>query len=175
MLECYIKKKWNLFSKTIDSKTIVGPIEELPSFCFYPGSNDCESRCILRLNVSPCPRLSGQVGDPCFRSPDCSPGLCCARHFWTRICKSVLQEGQVCTRRRRNSRGLELFQRCPCGAGLSCRALRGRNARSSPSSSLMAAAKSKFTASFSRHAAPLSSPAEKPTPSKARLHMCQKN
>ncbi|KAL6118206.1 uncharacterized protein ACO6RY_03052 [Pungitius sinensis] len=122
----------------------------------------------------------GQVGDPCLRSPDCSPGLCCARHFWTRICKSVLQEGQVCTpRRRRGSRGPELFQRCPCGAGLGCRTLRGRNARSSSSSSLMAAAKSKFTASFSRHASPLtsplSSPADKSTPSKARLHMCQKN
>uniref|UniRef100_A0A8C6SXX5 Dickkopf N-terminal cysteine-rich domain-containing protein n=1 Tax=Neogobius melanostomus TaxID=47308 RepID=A0A8C6SXX5_9GOBI len=68
----------------------------------------------------------GQVGDPCLRSLDCSDGLCCARHFWTRICKPVLQEAQVCTRQRRKGaqRGLELFQRCPCGPGLSCRALR---------------------------------------------------
>uniref|UniRef100_A0A3B4WT57 Uncharacterized protein n=1 Tax=Seriola lalandi dorsalis TaxID=1841481 RepID=A0A3B4WT57_SERLL len=66
-----------------------------------------------------------QVGDPCLRSSDCSDSLCCARHFWTRICKPVLREGQVCTRqRRKGNHGLELFQRCPCGDGLSCRTLR---------------------------------------------------
>uniref|UniRef100_A0A665U3F4 Uncharacterized protein n=1 Tax=Echeneis naucrates TaxID=173247 RepID=A0A665U3F4_ECHNA len=67
----------------------------------------------------------GQVGDPCLRSSDCSDSLCCARHFWTRICKPVLREGQVCTRhRRKGNHGLELFQRCPCGPALSCGALR---------------------------------------------------
>uniref|UniRef100_A0A3Q2C6Q2 Dickkopf-related protein 2-like n=1 Tax=Cyprinodon variegatus TaxID=28743 RepID=A0A3Q2C6Q2_CYPVA len=67
----------------------------------------------------------GQVGDPCLRSSDCSDSLCCARHFWTRICKPVLREGQVCTRQRRKGhQGLELFQRCSCGEGLACRALR---------------------------------------------------
>uniref|UniRef100_A0A3Q3FHG5 Uncharacterized protein n=1 Tax=Labrus bergylta TaxID=56723 RepID=A0A3Q3FHG5_9LABR len=66
----------------------------------------------------------GQVGDPCLRTSDCSDGLCCARHFWTRICKPVLREGQVCTRhRRKGNHGLELFQRCSCGDGLSCRTL----------------------------------------------------
>uniref|UniRef100_A0A3P9PJS8 Dickkopf-related protein 2-like n=1 Tax=Poecilia reticulata TaxID=8081 RepID=A0A3P9PJS8_POERE len=65
----------------------------------------------------------GQLGDPCLRSSDCSDTLCCARHFWARICKPVLREGQVCTRQRRKGhQGLELFQRCSCGDGLTCRA-----------------------------------------------------
>nr|XP_033465033.1 dickkopf-related protein 2-like [Epinephelus lanceolatus] len=130
----------------------------------------------------------GQVGDPCLRSSDCSDALCCARHFWTRICKPVLREGQVCTRhRRKGNHGLELFQRCPCGGGLSCRMLREPSAQpssppSSSSSSLLAAAsKSKFAASSSRHSSPqtslLSSSAAKSSPSvaKTRLHVCQKN
>ncbi|XP_034713187.1 dickkopf-related protein 1-like [Etheostoma cragini] len=96
----------------------------------------------------------GQVGDPCLRSSDCSDALCCARHFWTRICKPVLREGQVCTRhRRKGNPGLELFQRCPCGDGLGCRTLREPGARSSSSSSAAllaaAAAKSRFPSSSS--------------------------
>ncbi|KAK1905122.1 Dickkopf-related protein 1 [Dissostichus eleginoides] len=68
----------------------------------------------------------GQEGDNCLRSADCSEGLCCARHFWSRICKPVLTEGQVCTRhRRKGTHGLELFQRCDCGDGLSCRPEKG--------------------------------------------------
>uniref|UniRef100_UPI0037E981BA dickkopf-related protein 2-like n=1 Tax=Semicossyphus pulcher TaxID=241346 RepID=UPI0037E981BA len=130
----------------------------------------------------------GQVGDPCLRSSDCSDGLCCARHFWTRICKPVLREGQVCTRhRRKGNHGLELFQRCSCGDGLSCRTLRDPGAPpstpSSSSSSLLAAAKSKFAASSSssRHASPhtslLSSSTAKSSSevAKTRLHVCQKN
>ncbi|XP_022616619.1 dickkopf-related protein 2-like [Seriola dumerili] len=141
----------------------------------------------------------GQVGDPCLRSLDCSDSLCCARHFWTRICKPVLREGQVCTRhRRKGNHGLELFQRCPCGDGLSCRTLREPGAQpSSPSSSssssssslLAAAAKSKFasSSSSSRHSSPhtsllssKSSSSAKPSSSlpavaKTRLHVCQKN
>uniref|UniRef100_A0A3Q1JJJ3 Uncharacterized protein n=1 Tax=Anabas testudineus TaxID=64144 RepID=A0A3Q1JJJ3_ANATE len=78
----------------------------------------------------------GQVGDPCLRSSDCSAGLCCARHFWNRICKPVLREGQVCTRhRRKGNHGLELFQRCPCGDGLSCQTLREPSTKPSSSSS----------------------------------------
>uniref|UniRef100_A0A3P8TST5 Uncharacterized protein n=1 Tax=Amphiprion percula TaxID=161767 RepID=A0A3P8TST5_AMPPE len=66
----------------------------------------------------------GRVGDPCLRSSDCPDSSCCARHFWARICKPVLQEGQVCTRHRhKGTRGLELFQRCSCGDGLTCRTL----------------------------------------------------
>ncbi|XP_068443557.1 dickkopf-related protein 2-like [Clinocottus analis] len=125
--------------------------------------------------------VKGQAGDPCLRSPDCSPGLCCARHFWTRICKPVLQGGQVCTRhrRRKGTPGLELFQRCPCGAGLGCRTLQQPGARSSSSSSSMAAAESKFAASSSRRSSPhttppSSSPARSSSASKTRLHVCQK-
>ncbi|CAI9177826.1 unnamed protein product [Rangifer tarandus platyrhynchus] len=64
----------------------------------------------------------GQEGSVCLRSSDCAAGLCCARHFWSKICKPVLKEGQVCTKhRRKGSHGLEIFQRCYCGEGLSCR------------------------------------------------------
>ncbi|XP_041866513.1 dickkopf-related protein 1-like isoform X2 [Melanotaenia boesemani] len=70
--------------------------------------------------------VKGQEGDTCLRSSDCSEGLCCARHFWSRICKPVLTEGQVCTRhRRKGTHGLELFQRCDCGEGLACRPEKG--------------------------------------------------
>ncbi|CAM9172309.1 unnamed protein product [Lampetra planeri] len=70
--------------------------------------------------------VKGQEGDNCLRSSDCSEGLCCARHFWSRICKPVLTEGQVCTRhRRKGTHGLELFQRCDCGDGLACRPEKG--------------------------------------------------
>ncbi|XP_029932291.1 dickkopf-related protein 2-like [Myripristis murdjan] len=139
--------------------------------------------------------VKGQVGDPCLRSADCSEGLCCARHFWARICKPVLQEGQVCTRhRRKGAHGLELFQRCHCGAGLSCRTLRQPDAApatsepppssaasssssASSSASLLAMAKSK---SPSRHSSPhtslLSSPgAAASAAAKTRLHVCQRN
>ncbi|MBN3302774.1 dickkopf-related protein 1b [Amia ocellicauda] len=70
--------------------------------------------------------LKGQEGDVCLRSSDCSDGLCCARHFWSKICKPVLKEGQVCTRhRRKGTHGLEIFQRCDCGDGLACRTQKG--------------------------------------------------
>ncbi|CAL1577529.1 unnamed protein product [Knipowitschia caucasica] len=70
--------------------------------------------------------VKGLEGDTCLRSSDCSDGLCCARHFWSRICKPVLSEGQVCTRhRRKGTHGLELFQRCDCGDGLACKPERG--------------------------------------------------
>ncbi|XP_044880110.1 dickkopf-related protein 1 [Mauremys mutica] len=66
--------------------------------------------------------LKGQESTTCLRSSDCAAGLCCARHFWSKICKPVLKEGQVCTKhRRKGSHGLEIFQRCYCGEGLSCR------------------------------------------------------
>uniref|UniRef100_A0A8D3B4L8 Dickkopf N-terminal cysteine-rich domain-containing protein n=1 Tax=Scophthalmus maximus TaxID=52904 RepID=A0A8D3B4L8_SCOMX len=136
----------------------------------------------------------GQVGDPCLRSSDCSDSLCCARHFWTRICKPVLREGQVCTRhRRKGNHGLELFQRCPCADGLSCRTLRepGGAKPSSPaslsssSSLLAAAAKSKFAppSPSSRHLSPRTSFLSSTSSSssslspvgKTRLHVCHKN
>ncbi|KAG8135356.1 hypothetical protein E2320_008376 [Naja naja] len=66
--------------------------------------------------------IKGQEGAVCLRSSDCAEGLCCARHFWSKICKPVLKEGQVCTKHhKKGSHGLELFQRCYCGDGLTCR------------------------------------------------------
>lgn len=65
---------------------------------------------------------SGHEGDPCLRSSDCAEGYCCARHFWTKICKPVLRQGEVCTKqRKKGSHGLEIFQRCDCAKGLSCK------------------------------------------------------
>ncbi|XP_055757562.1 dickkopf-related protein 2-like [Salvelinus fontinalis] len=94
------------------------------------------------------PPIKGQVGDPCLRSTECSDGLCCARHFWDRICKPVLRHGEVCTRHgRKGQHGLELFQRCDCGEGLACQALRtalpSSSSSSSPSSSKSIAAAAK--------------------------------
>ncbi|XP_007933220.1 dickkopf-related protein 4 [Orycteropus afer afer] len=65
----------------------------------------------------------GQEGESCLRTFDCAPGLCCARHFWTKICKPVLLEGQVCSRRshKDTAQAPEIFQRCDCGPGLLCR------------------------------------------------------
>ncbi|XP_048855811.1 dickkopf-related protein 2 isoform X2 [Brienomyrus brachyistius] len=66
--------------------------------------------------------VKGHEGDPCLRSSDCMEGYCCARHFWTKMCKPVLRQGEVCTRqRRKGSHGLELFQRCDCAKGLACK------------------------------------------------------
>uniref|UniRef100_A0A2K6F9P5 Dickkopf WNT signaling pathway inhibitor 2 n=1 Tax=Propithecus coquereli TaxID=379532 RepID=A0A2K6F9P5_PROCO len=66
--------------------------------------------------------IKGHEGDPCLRSSDCTEGFCCARHFWTKICKPVLHQGEVCTKqRRKGSHGLEIFQRCDCAKGLSCK------------------------------------------------------
>lgn len=65
---------------------------------------------------------AGHEGDPCLRSSDCMEGFCCARHFWTKICKPVLLQGEVCTKqRKKGSHGLEIFQRCDCAKGLSCK------------------------------------------------------
>ncbi|KAL0984121.1 hypothetical protein UPYG_G00137390 [Umbra pygmaea] len=70
----------------------------------------------------------GLDGENCLRSSDCTEGLCCARHFWSKICKPVLKEGQVCTKhKKKGTQSLELFQRCDCGEGLSCRTQRGQH------------------------------------------------
>ncbi|XP_019363267.1 PREDICTED: dickkopf-related protein 1, partial [Gavialis gangeticus] len=80
---------------------------------------------------------NGQESSICLRSSDCAAGLCCARHFWSKICKPVLKEGQVCTKhRRKGSHGLEIFQRCYCGDGLSCRLQRDHITSNSSSSRL---------------------------------------
>uniref|UniRef100_A0AAV2LLQ1 Dickkopf N-terminal cysteine-rich domain-containing protein n=1 Tax=Knipowitschia caucasica TaxID=637954 RepID=A0AAV2LLQ1_KNICA len=75
-----------------------------------------------RKNSKAHSKLKGHEGDPCLRSSDCSDGYCCARHFWTKICKPVLRLGEVCTKqRKKGSHGLEIFQRCDCAKGLSCK------------------------------------------------------
>lgn len=69
--------------------------------------------------------FKGLEGENCLRSSDCVEGLCCARHFWSKICKPVLKEGQVCTKnKRKGTHGLEIFQRCDCAEGLSCKTQR---------------------------------------------------
>ncbi|XP_010956157.1 dickkopf-related protein 4 [Camelus bactrianus] len=76
-----------------------------------------------KLNIKNSQDSKGQEGGSCLRTSDCGPGLCCARHFWTKICKPVLLEGQVCSRRghKEPAQAPEIFQRCDCGPGLSCR------------------------------------------------------
>ncbi|KAK1791922.1 hypothetical protein P4O66_013900 [Electrophorus voltai] len=67
-------------------------------------------------------QVKGHEGDACLRSSDCSEGYCCARHFWSKICKPVLLQGEVCTKqRKKGSHGLEIFQRCDCAKGLACK------------------------------------------------------
>uniref|UniRef100_A0A8D2JD37 Dickkopf WNT signaling pathway inhibitor 4 n=1 Tax=Varanus komodoensis TaxID=61221 RepID=A0A8D2JD37_VARKO len=71
--------------------------------------------------------LPPHLGACCLRTTDCATGLCCARHFWAKICKPVPTEGQVCSRRgqKAGARGHQIFQRCDCGPGLSCQQLLG--------------------------------------------------
>ncbi|XP_062936147.1 dickkopf-related protein 4 [Cynocephalus volans] len=75
-----------------------------------------------KLSIKKSQGSNGQEGESCLRTLDCGLGLCCARHFWTKICKPVLLEGQVCSRRghKDTAQAPEIFQRCDCGPGLSC-------------------------------------------------------
>ncbi|XP_033123136.1 dickkopf-related protein 4-like [Anneissia japonica] len=59
-----------------------------------------------------------QENDRCENSIECDDGLCCARHYWSKICKPILVEGDVCTKKRNP---IDLFQRCDCGPGLACK------------------------------------------------------
>ncbi|XP_060106809.1 dickkopf-related protein 4 [Heteronotia binoei] len=65
---------------------------------------------------------AAREGESCLRTSDCVPGLCCARHFWSKICKPILTEGEACSRKGQKvgAQELEIFQRCDCGPGLSC-------------------------------------------------------
>ncbi|XP_007522843.1 dickkopf-related protein 4 [Erinaceus europaeus] len=82
-----------------------------------------ESNLKRKPNIKKPQGTKGQEGESCLRTFDCGPGLCCARHFWTKMCKPVLLEGQVCSRRghKDNTQAPEIFQRCDCGPGLVCR------------------------------------------------------
>ncbi|KAJ8008578.1 hypothetical protein DPEC_G00106350 [Dallia pectoralis] len=117
-----------------------------------------------KKNHSKLPVVKGHAGDACLRTSDCSEGFCCARHFWERICKPVLKQGEVCTRHHRKAQqGLELFQRCDCGEGLVCKAR--HLAQLSPSSSTS-------SPSSSSPLAPLELP--EAGAAKGRLHLCQR-
>ncbi|EPY81184.1 hypothetical protein CB1_000750012 [Camelus ferus] len=104
---------------------------EVGRYCHSPhqGSSACmvcrrkKKRCHRDGMCCPGTRCNnGHEGDPCLRSSDCIEGFCCARHFWTKICKPVLHQGEVCTKqRKKGSHGLEIFQRCDCAKGLSCK------------------------------------------------------
>ncbi|XP_042328481.1 dickkopf-related protein 4 [Sceloporus undulatus] len=78
---------------------------------------------VLKEGNPQTPPGKAQEGESCLRTADCVRGLCCARHFWTKVCKPVLMEGQICSRRggqKEGAQGPEIFQRCNCGPGLSC-------------------------------------------------------
>ncbi|XP_078247474.1 dickkopf-related protein 1 isoform X1 [Pogona vitticeps] len=98
----------------------LGEIEENIMENFDHGATDFHPK--RTTSSSRLHHLKGQEGAVCLRSSDCAEGLCCARHFWSKICKPVLKEGQVCTKhRKKGAHGLEIFQRCNCGDGLTCR------------------------------------------------------
>uniref|UniRef100_A0A4W3IV76 Dickkopf WNT signaling pathway inhibitor 4 n=1 Tax=Callorhinchus milii TaxID=7868 RepID=A0A4W3IV76_CALMI len=80
-------------------------------------------RNVVEQNLGRPPDVKGLEGESCLRTSDCSTGLCCARHFWSKICRPVLKEGQVCSKRGRKEapQGPEIFQRCDCAPGLTCR------------------------------------------------------
>ncbi|XP_071952392.1 dickkopf-related protein 4-like [Antedon mediterranea] len=59
-----------------------------------------------------------QEDDRCQSSIECDVGLCCAQHYWSKICKKILVEDDVCTKKRSS---IDLFQRCDCGEGLACK------------------------------------------------------
>lgn len=138
-------------------------------FCvfFWADDTSTTAHCLQIISFSgsptdrPCfspPPLLGHEGDPCLRSSDCSEGYCCARHFWTKICKPVLRQGEVCTKqRKKGSHGLEIFQRCDCAKGLSCKVW--KDATSSSKSRLHMCQKiwsSRVGGSRSRRRGPLS-------------------
>ncbi|XP_041485957.1 dickkopf-related protein 2-like [Lytechinus variegatus] len=58
-------------------------------------------------------------GEQCSSSLQCEDGLCCAQHLWSKICKPMLEEGDICTKKR--DRLTDVFQRCECSEGLSCK------------------------------------------------------
>ncbi|XP_064173727.1 dickkopf-related protein 1-like [Anguilla rostrata] len=96
----------------------------------HVGHNRSLERPAKRTHPGGSQPLKAQESESCLRSSDCAEGLCCARHFWSRICKPVLTSGQVCSKhKRKGSQGVEIFQRCDCGDGLTCRALKGRTSK----------------------------------------------
>ncbi|PIK40341.1 dickkopf-1 [Apostichopus japonicus] len=66
-------------------------------------------------------------GEDCENSDDCMEGLCCARHLWSRVCMPMLDEGDLCVKKK--DRVSDLFQRCDCKSGLSCKRVPDINTR----------------------------------------------
>ncbi|XP_060707588.1 dickkopf-related protein 2 [Hemiscyllium ocellatum] len=102
-------------------RTLPGDIQEHTKKGTHHGSKGTYWQIVGNTQAKPS-REKGHEGDSCLRSSDCAEGFCCARHFWTKICKPVLRQGEVCTKqKRKGSHGLELFQRCDCAKGLACK------------------------------------------------------
>lgn len=68
-----------------------------------------------------------QRGEDCTSANDCQEGLCCARHLFSRVCMPMLDEGDLCTKKK--DRISELYQRCECKSGLSCKRIPNINTR----------------------------------------------
>ncbi|XP_078065591.1 dickkopf-related protein 2 [Mustelus asterias] len=102
-------------------RSLSGDIQEHTKKGTHHGSKGTYWQIVGNTQAKPS-REKGHEGDSCLRSSDCAEGFCCARHFWTKICKPVLRQGEVCTKqKRKGSHGLELFQRCDCAKGLACK------------------------------------------------------
>ncbi|XP_068516963.1 dickkopf-related protein 3-like [Anas acuta] len=63
----------------------------------------------------------GQEGARCQRDEDCGPGGCCARRHGERVCQQRPAVGQGC-HVPPGGLAFSINQRCPCQAGLLCRA-----------------------------------------------------
>ncbi|XP_042195941.1 dickkopf-related protein 2 isoform X2 [Callorhinchus milii] len=102
-------------------------IKRVPQRLVYEADDDLDI--ILgnknRSNTRTSPSATkGLEGDPCLRSSDCLSGFCCSRHLWSKMCKPLLQEDEVCTKhRRKGARVLEIYERCNCEKGLTCQTL----------------------------------------------------
>lgn len=71
--------------------------------------------------------LSEHHGEVCENSGDCMEGLCCTRHLWAKVCMNMLDEGDLCTKKR--DRVSDMFQRCDCKPNLSCKRVPDINTR----------------------------------------------
>ncbi|XP_078087579.1 dickkopf-related protein 2-like [Mustelus asterias] len=112
--------------------TVELPISKSIRTIRQPGISEADSHAALptlsKNDSSPHIAISakrGLEGDFCLRSSDCAEGFCCSRHLWSKICKPLLLKDQVCTKqRRKGARGAEIYERCDCVKGLTCRPLR---------------------------------------------------
>nr|XP_005989421.2 PREDICTED: dickkopf-related protein 2-like [Latimeria chalumnae] len=100
-------------------KRVAGPLE-VAEVNLKP-ETEAESESLSNPQANP-PKMKGHEGDTCYRSSDCAQGFCCSRYLWSKICKPLLQEGEVCTRQKRKGmHRLQIYERCDCAGGLTCR------------------------------------------------------